>query len=148
MGAGASATNKITQENCWIVTEIKDPVKEEYHLTLPSPLVLMVTQESLDLTPVDKSDNTVLHYPYHQIKCWSSTSSFFSFQLGVEKVQTILKFQTTEGTIIQSQLLDTILKFMAQSKQGALQPPEFKEFRRTLFNDKKELVPNWNEVAD
>jgi hypothetical protein len=149
MGAGASAfSSDPKRENAWVVSEIPDPNNKENHLSISSPLVLTVTQESLDLNPVDKSDNTILHYPYHEIKCWSSTGSFFSFQLGVENVQTVLKFKTTEGATIQKHLLDTILKFMAQSKDGALQPADFKLLVDMLFDTPKHLIATWAEVAD
>jgi hypothetical protein len=150
MGAGASARAEAGAENknSWVVSEIKDPQNTENHLVISSPLVLIVTRESLDLTPVDHSDTTVLHYPYYQIKCWSSSPSFFSFQLGVEKRTTVFKFKTTEGSVIQKNLLETILKFMAQSKDGALQPLDFKELQNLLFDSSKSLVPNWMEVAD
>lgn len=147
MGAGASIEEE-KPVNSWVVSEIKDPQKTETHLTMTSPLLLMITQESLDLTTVDQKDATVLHYPYHQIKCWSSTASFFSFQLGVETVQTLFKFKTKEGADIQKQLLATILKFMAQSKDGALQPPDFKVFQGLLFDSSKLLIANWVEVAE
>ena len=153
MGAGASANANASagtqSENSWVVSEITDPDKTEDHLTISSPLVLTITQESLDLSPVDHSDTTVLHYAYHEIKCWSSTSSFFSFQLGVGSVQRKIKVKTKEGPNIQKQLLATILKFMAQSKDGALQPPDFKGFQVLLFDaTSKTLVSNWIEVAN
>jgi hypothetical protein len=150
MGAGASTANSsaASAQNSWVVSEIKDPNKPEYHLSIPSPFLLTITKESLDLKPLDTSNHTILHYPYHQIKCWSSTASYFSFQLGVEKVQALIKFQTTEGSVIQCNLMETILKFMSQSKQGALQPTDYKVFRSKMFDPMKKLNDNWNEVAD
>lgn len=146
MGAGASSIDRPKLENSWVVSEIREPNKNENYLSIPSPLILIITQESLDLTSVDKTQTTVLHYPYHQIKCWSSTASFFSFQLGIESVQTVLKFQTCDGPIIQKHLLNTILRFMTQSKEGALQPLDFKAFRSLLFDSSKNLHANWSDI--
>lgn len=147
MGAGASASAR--QENSWEVSEIPNPEKPETNLTIPSPLVLSITQESLDLTSVDQSDSSVLHYPYHKIKCWSATASYFSFQLGVGNVQTLLKFKTKDGVEIQKALLSTILKFMEQSKGNALQNDDFKLFQALLFHGSpKALVADWMDVAD
>ena len=151
MGAGASATKgadaKSLSENSWVVNEIKDPEDNTTFLSISSPLLLMVTQESLDLTSVSSKDTTVLHYPYHQIKCWSYSASYFKFQLGVGKVQKIFKFKTTEGKVIQKILLDTILQFMAQSKEGALQTEDYETFQKLMFDGSKNLVSNWNDVA-
>ena len=154
MGAGASAANTTAGtrsseklENCWEVVELRGP-GDESALEISSPLLLTITQESLDLQSVDKACKKVLHYPYHQIKCWSSTPHFFSFQLGVEEVQNTFKFKTSEGAFIQKKLLDTILKFMDQSKDWALQPSAFNNFKNMLFEKPGVLVSEWDIIAD